>query len=162
MINAPRRPRGHVAVTSPTELEQLFNESYERVIGLRGGGPGRDRFFDRFYELFTDASEEVREKFANTDMERQRRMLRQSLAYLVNYYASHNVDEFLLRIAVRHSRADLDIRPGLYDLWMEKLLETVAEFDRQFDEDVARGWRQVLAPGIAYMRSMYGADGTGN
>ncbi len=148
-------------VSDTPDLEQLFNESYERVVGLRDPRLGGDRFFDRFYELFIASSEEVREKFANTDMERQRRMLKQSLVYLINYYGSNNVDEFLLRIARRHSHADLDIRPGLYDLWLEKLLETVAEFDRHFDDDVARGWRLVLGPGIAYMRSMYREPGSG-
>lgn len=136
-------------------VEDLFNDSYDRVIGLRVSDEGRDRFLDDFYARFIASSELIRKKFENTDMQRQRRMLHQSLVYLVNYYANQNVNDFLQRIAERHSRRDLDIAPELYDLWLEKLIEAVAEADRQFKPEVGDAWKQILAPGIRYMREQY-------
>ncbi len=138
------------------DLESVFNDSYERVVSYRATESAKLAFFDDFYRRFTGASEEVRQKFRHTDMEEQKKVLKKSLVYLLNYFATDNVDDFLHNIAVRHSRRDLDIRPELYDLWLETLIETLADKDPKFSPQVERAWRIVLAPGIAYMRSIYG------
>lgn len=49
----------------------------------------------------------------------------------------------------------LDIHPELYDLWLECLIETVAEFDDGFRDEVELAWRLVLSPGIVYMKFKY-------
>ncbi len=51
------------------EERRLFYDSLGRCI--EGG-----KFLDRFYELFVQSSEEVREKFKNTDLEKQKNALR--------------------------------------------------------------------------------------
>ncbi len=142
-------------MTGNTEHEAIFNDSYERVLSYRASERIRLAFFDEFYKRFVEASEEVRQKFQHTDMAVQRLMLKKSLVYLLNYYATENVNEFLKRTAERHGRQDLDIRPELYDLWLDKLIETLAECDPKFSTRVEEAWRTVLTPGISYMRSMY-------
>ncbi len=140
------------------QAEELFNNSYERVSDWQSSAAVSARsneFFFRFYEIFTAKSPEVAAAFRNTDMTRQVRMLRQSIVYLVNFYATHNADDFLRRIARRHARSDLDIAPYLYDLWLEALLEAVAEFDPRFSDETAEAWRMVLRPGIEFMKSWY-------
>lgn len=137
------------------KYEDLFNDSYDRVIGIRVSDETRDQFLDEFYRRFIESSDEVRKKFENTDMQRQRRMLHQSLVYLVNYYANQNINDFLERVAERHSRRDLDISSDLYDLWLENLIDTVAAADSQFTPEVGDAWRQIMRPGIAYMREQY-------
>jgi hemoglobin-like flavoprotein len=129
------------------DLER-FNDSLERMPG--------GRLLERFYELFMAASPEVRAKFADTDFRRQRRVLKVSL-YLMMLAAQGRLEGqvHLDEIARRHSRAGLDIRPELYDLWLECLIAAVREHDPRFDADTERAWRAVLRSGIEAMKSRY-------
>jgi hemoglobin-like flavoprotein len=61
----------------------------------------------------------------------------------------------LERLAKLHGRAELDITPELYDLWLDRLVQAVSEFDPMFDPEVETAWRRVLQPGIEFMKSRY-------
>ena len=128
---------------------ELFNDSLERCTA----GPG---FIDRFYELFLASSDEVKQKFARTDFKRLKRMLRESF-YLMLMASSGepNAQGHLERRAVTHSRAELDITPPLYDLWLRCLLQTVAEFDPDFNPQVQRAWQVMMMAGIDFMIERY-------
>jgi len=128
---------------------ELFNDSLERCTQ-------RSDFIDRFYEKFLSSSEEVREKFKNTDFKRQRRMLHSSLYLLV--FASEGREEGVLhldRIAKLHSRHQLDIQPHLYNLWAECLLATVKDCDPRFSEDVGQAWRSMIRIGVDHLVKRY-------
>ena len=115
-------------------------------------------FLEDFYRRFIASSEEIRAKFAGTNMKRQVQMLEDSL-YVVAVAIQGEEGSLargdLPRIAARHSRKDLDIRPGLYDLWLECLIEAVRTHDPQFSGEVEAAWRETLAVGIDYMRARY-------
>ena len=54
------------------DLRQAFDESYYRLMGSGVSIADKgDSFFNRFYQKFTDASSEVKGKFANTDFAEQ-------------------------------------------------------------------------------------------
>ena len=115
-------------------------------------------FLEAFYERFVASSEEIRAKFAGTDMKRQVRMLEDSLfviAVAVQGEEGSLARGDLPRIAARHSRNDLDIRPGLYDLWLECLIDTARSHDPQFSPELEAAWRDTLAFGIDYMRARH-------
>jgi hemoglobin-like flavoprotein len=115
-------------------------------------------FLDAFYESFVASSEEIRAKFAGTDMKRQVRMLEDSLfviAVAVQGEEGSLARGDLPRIAARHSRKDLDIRPALYDLWLECLIDTARSHDPQFSPELEAAWRDTLAFGIDYMRARH-------
>jgi hemoglobin-like flavoprotein len=116
-------------------------------------------FLGNFYADFVASSEEVREKFRNTDLERQAKMLADSLYTLaVAAQAKEGANPAwaeMPRLAQRHSRADLDISPRLYDHWLACLLEAVRLHDPEFSPEIEAAWRQTLAVGIEYMRSRY-------
>jgi len=115
-------------------------------------------FLDAFYQRFVASSEEVRAKFAGTDMKRQVRMLEDSLfvvAVAVQGEEGSLARSELPRIAARHSRADRDVRPQLYDLWLGCLIDTVRTHDPQFSAEVEAAWRETMAFGIDYMRARY-------
>jgi hypothetical protein len=104
------------------------------------------------------SSEEVREKFRNTDLQRQARMLSDSLyvlAVAVQGQAGSPARGDLPRLAERHSRRDLDIRPPLYDHWLACLIETASRHDPQFTPEIEAAWRATLAVGITYMKARY-------
>lgn len=132
--------------------ETLFDESYQRVMTTERQGLD---LFEAFYRRFFMASPVVREKFRFTDMAHQRRMLKKSFYSLIAFYASGSADSVLEKIAEAHSTRGLDIWPEFYDLWLECLIETVAEFDDDFHDEVELAWRLVLNPGIVYMKFKY-------
>jgi hemoglobin-like flavoprotein len=135
----------------PSPSVETFLASLKRCLAAPG-------FLDSFYERFVGSSEEIREKFRNTDMKRQTRVLEDSLYVVAN--AVQGEENSLARgalpaLAARHSRQGLDIAPRLYDLWIECLVETAREHDPRFAPDVEAAWREVLTFGADYMRQRH-------
>lgn len=110
-----------------------------------------------FYEAFLAASPEVREKFINTDMQTQQRMLDHGIRHLIRYY--HEPNQLTLdkmrELGKSHSTSHLNIKPALYALWLDVLLKTVAVHDPDFDPELESAWRKVAEHGIAAMQAMY-------
>ena len=127
---------------------ELFNDSIERC-------SSRPDFLHRFYTLFIASSKTVAKKFEHTDLRKQARVLKTSLYIMMLANGESEQVAHLERIAKRHSRAELDIRPELYDLWLDQLVQAVKEFDPMFDAETETAWRRVLQPGIDYMKSRY-------
>ncbi len=133
-----------------------FHESYERIMGpqIQISAQGQ-RFFDYFYGQFIENNPGAKQAFRNTDMERQKQMLRKSLLFMANFSCCEEGTEFMGRIAQTHSRKQYNITPELYDQWLSCMVDTVRKFDPLFDDDVEIAWRLSLAPGISYMKHMY-------
>ena len=132
--------------------ESIARKFYERLERCqRQGG-----LIARFYEIFLMSSDEVADKFRNTDMATQERVLMASF-YLMMLGHDGQVDgkAHYERLATLHDRAHLDIRPELYDLWLDCLVEAVAEFDPEFSDPVEKAWREMMAPGIRFMKTGY-------
>ncbi|OGA18867.1 MAG: hypothetical protein A3I63_09445 [Betaproteobacteria bacterium RIFCSPLOWO2_02_FULL_66_14] len=127
---------------------ELFNDSIERC-------SAQPEFLTRFYTLFLASSDAVARKFERTDLRRQARMLKTSLYIMM--LASEQTERIahLSRLARLHSRSGLDISPELYDLWLDRLLQAVREFDPKFDAEIETAWRRLLLPGIDFMKSRY-------
>ena len=118
----------------------------------------RPDFMLHFYGLFMASSDEIREKFAETDFDRQTQVLADSLWVMaVAAQAPKESPAWgdLPRLAALHNREGLDIRPELYDDWLDCLVEAARRHDPLFSPDLEEAWRETLAVGIAYMRSKY-------
>ena len=135
-----------------TGYDSYFDQSYERVKRIKKNGQS---FFDAFYDNFCAASPEVAEHFRHTDMGKQKKMLEKSFYSLFIFYATNNANDYLRKIAEQHSKTGHNISPELYDVWLESLIKTVAEYDPQFDMEVELSWRVVLSAGITYMKFKY-------
>jgi hemoglobin-like flavoprotein len=135
----------------PSPVTEAFLASLKRCLAAPG-------FLAGFYERFLASSDAVREKFRGVDLQRQGRVLEDSL-YVVAVAVQGEEGSLargdLPRLAERHSRRDLDVRPELYDMWTRCLVETAREHDPQWSEDVAAAWRETLAFGVEYMRRRY-------
>lgn len=135
-----------------TDFDRLYSDSYLRINTVVK--QGKD-FFERFYDNFIASSSQVAEKFKNTDMKIQKKMLRDSLTYLERFSVYKREDDFMLALAQRHNKAHADVPPNLYDLWLAALIETVKEYDPEYDDKVEIAWRMQLAAGIEYMKFQY-------
>jgi len=139
--------------------EEIFNESYRRVTGDDFG----ERFFDRFYEIFLGTSDAIREKFAATEMVKQKQMMRKSFFHLLNLYNTKVTSDYLERIAREHGRARLAIPVEMFNQWRASILRTVRELDAPYyNDDIEIAWAMMIAPGLEFMRqiSMRGTTGS--
>jgi len=137
-----------MAVVGQTEV---FLASLKRCLA-------QPEFLLNFYGLFMDSSDEVRQKFAHTDIKRQTRVLAESfwvMSVAVQGPRTSPAWADLPRLAARHGRNDLDIRPALYDTWLNCLVEAVRKHDTEFSPEIEDAWRDTLAVAIEYMRSKY-------
>jgi hemoglobin-like flavoprotein len=130
---------------------EIFRASLNRCLAVPG-------FLVTFYELFMSSSNEVREKFRHTDFDKQTRVLADSL-YLLAVAAQGQPESpawaELSRLAKRHDHTELDVRPGLYDAWLDCLIMAARRHDTQFTDEVEDAWRTTLHDGIEYLRSRY-------
>jgi len=134
------------------EYKEIFNDSYRRLLE---SGAYSHVFLDDFYRRFMASSPEVAGKFKNTNMDNQKQMLKASLYQMLMFLSEMRSNEYMENIAAKHNRRGLDIRPGLYDLWLECLISSVREHDPRFTPDVELAWRLTMAPGITYMKFCY-------
>ncbi|MBT3428009.1 MAG: globin [Gammaproteobacteria bacterium] len=137
-------------------LELLFEESFQRIIGHGVGITKKGQhFFTRFYEIFFEASDEVREKFRHTDMEMQRSFLKKGVYHLISFYLLRSDYGYLSSIAKTHNQNHYNIRPELYDIWLESLLKAVAELDPKYCDELRLAWQIVMTPGILFLKYHY-------
>ncbi len=132
-----------------TEVIDIFRDSYERCTAVAS-------FMDRFYERFMYSSDEVAQKFQNTEFRKQKAIVLHSLQMLsLSFHGDAQAEEYLHSLAQRHARGALDIRPDLYELWLDSLLSTVEETDPEFSNEIENAWETVMKHGIEIMIAAY-------
>jgi hypothetical protein len=110
-------------------------------------------FFDDFYRSFVASSPAVAAKFVNTDMQKQKALLRSSISLLIMYAGGNALGKAKIQeLGKSHSRRELDIGPQMYGYWLASFLDTVKKHDPQADQGA---WRQVLNLGIEAMKARY-------
>lgn len=134
------------------DYNRIFEQSFARVLGEGAYHPD---FTGRFYEHFLASSAEIAARFSSTDMSAQKTMLHDSLHILLNFNSTRVLTPRLRELAEIHSERGRAIPAAFYAQWLDSLMETVSEFDPQFDTAVALAWRLALAPGIALMQFGY-------
>lgn len=114
-------------------------------------------FLDRFYDGFIEKSPEIKRKFENTDFDRQKRVLSDSLFLMLAAAGTTSgyAHVELAKLAKRHSRKELDIHPDLYAIWLDCLMKVVSEVDTEFTPELDEAWRESLAGGIELLKSAY-------
>ena len=107
--------------------------------------------FIGFYQNFFNSSDEIKTLFKDTDMERQKLMLRESLGIMVQFALNKKIMIGLEEIARLHGKSNLNISKDHFSSWMNCLIETVRQCDSQFDESVELAWRITIVCGIELM-----------
>lgn len=132
-------------MNNPVDFNELFNDSYEHIM------KNDEQFFSDFYNLFTSSSPKVRDAFKNTDIHRQRRMLRSAIAYMTNFFVTKIADDYLIKIGKHHKNV-LEIEPQFYELFITTLLISLKNNYRHYNEKCGIAWRITLSPGIELMK----------
>lgn len=131
---------------------EIFNNSYLRVAGNKHK---KEAFFKLFYEIFLSQGHAIKNKFKNTDLEKQRPILEKSFGKVLKFAMSHASNGDLEKLAIAHNKQHLDISPSFYDTWLESVIKTVKESDLEYCDEVELSWRVMLAPGITLMKYFY-------
>ena len=114
------------------------------------------RFLDDFYARLFELRPDAKALFAETDFDRQRKLLRHAIGLLLSFPAESDGEPTILtRLAERHSRRDLSVDPSFYPPFLESLIETVKRHDPACTPAVEQAWRVTVAKGFAYMQSRY-------
>ncbi|MBS3803256.1 MAG: globin [Oleiphilaceae bacterium] len=130
-------------------FENLFDNSFERVVRDK---QQENDFFDAFYQRLLRSSPLIREKFTESDRLEQRKTVKKAFYGMVVFHASGSAAGLPEKVAFTHSTRGRDIKPALYDHWLESLIDTMKEYDPYSDDDVELAWRLVLSTGITYMK----------
>jgi len=115
-------------------------------------------FFPAFYNHLATKSARIEEKFAGINMAQLARTQRPGIYHLLTYFDTDEPTEYLRHLAALHGPKYLDIAPELLDLWLEAILETVRDYDPDFDSEVEAAWRAVLQKGIGFLKDAYAAQ----
>ena len=131
-------------------------EAIHRVHASLNRSLANSGFIDKFYEIFIASNAEIRQMFAHTDFDKQHKLLRKALLSAVTFAAGGELArQRLITIRESHNRAHMNVRPELYPVWVDCLVETAAQCDPDFDQQLDREWRAVLQPAIDFICSGY-------
>lgn len=102
------------------------------------------------------SSDEVQRLFRHTDFVEQKRMLTRSLELCGKAVGGdpHGLEELRER-SESHSRRRLNIKPHLYDIWLDSLILTAAECDPDWTSELEEHWRRILGHVIRRMIAAY-------
>ena len=115
-----------------------------------------DDFLVTFYNVLTQSSDEIKAMFAHTDMPRQRRLLRDALVHLISYASGNEFSrQRIEELGESHNQTQLNVRPELYRIWVDSLVNAVRCHDENCNPTLEAAWRRIAAPGIAVMQSRY-------
>ena len=127
------------------DFNDLFNNSYEFVLD------NEEEFFERFYQNFTNSDPLIRDAFKNTDMEKQKSMLRQAIVHMVMFFSNKKASDYFIKTSITH-KDKYCIPTHLYDNFVDTLISTLQNYQPNFNNETAVAWRITLAPGIEFMK----------
>ncbi len=113
-------------------------------------------FFQTFYDIFLATSPEITSKFAQTDFNKQKNLIKASVAMMIRLGTGNaNARRILEKVGNTHSRQALDIRPELYDLWLDSLCEAIQRHDPDYSAELEALWRENMQEGIKLVTDRY-------
>ena len=133
-----------------------MNETFEEVVESYHRCEASGGLFDSFYNIFLAKSAEIPPKFAKTDMERQKQIVMASVLMVLRLANGDPVvRRYVEELAESHSRRGHNIRPDLYELWLDALCEAIQKHDPRCTPELEKQWRQAMRPGIEVMIAEY-------
>lgn len=124
-------------------------KSYDRV-------KDHPDFFDFFYHSLFSSNRAIFEMFKQTNMESQKKALRDSIQYMLMLNAGSKIaNRKFDQLAITHDRDHRNVNPILYKHWIDSLLKALAAYDPQFNLTLDMKWREAVSAGIHRIKSKY-------
>jgi len=136
-----------------TEISAADPDAIQRTRDSLGRCVECATFIDRFYELFIGSSPEVAELFENTDFERQKRVLKDSLYVMLVAAGTTKgpAHDEVERLATRH--VELGVTDDMYTVWLDSLVQAAREHDTHFTDELEGDWRASMKGPIELLKS---------
>ena len=126
-----------------------IKESYGKCVLEEG-------FFDKFYFTFFNSHADFKPLFSKTDFNKQKQLLKETINFMIMYANGSGIAARTLdRVAILHDKDHINIRPEYYKYWVDSLIDTLKEFDKEFDDSLEHNWRETLDQGIQLFISRY-------
>jgi hemoglobin-like flavoprotein len=113
-------------------------------------------FFEDFYAIFLESSPEVKFKFAKTNFDRQFKLLRDGITFMIMFARG---DRFaatkMEKLGELHNSKHLNIGTRLYSLWLNCLIRTIQKHDRELTPELRALWEDAMNVGIKYLISKH-------
>ena len=131
------------------ENHELVQASYDRCLAAGD-------FFQTFYDIFLATSPEVATKFVQTDFSKQKNIIKASVAMLIRLGSGNaNARRIIEKVGDTHGQQALDIRPALYDLWLDSLCNAIQRHDPEYSAELETLWRDSMQEGIQLVTDRY-------
>jgi len=106
----------------------------------------------RFYEIFVDADPSIEPRFANTNFDSQKQLLRQGINLAIMFADDIPMGKNgIQRIRDSHGASGLNIPAALYPIWKNSFIRAISEFDVEFTDQLREEWNRVLEKAINYV-----------
>jgi len=136
----------------------MIEEEINKVRSSYGRCVNNPAFFEAFYDIFVNSHPEIKPMFKNTDMDKQKGLLKQGISYMFLFAKKSSVGvSAIKRLATMHDKDHLAVKPDLYAFWVNSLISTVEKHDKEFTSETKTLWENVLTPGIKEFKAMYHA-----
>ena len=143
-----------IQVNDPvSDDEKIFKDSYDRCINLNDGDV---KFVNHFYSVLKGRDSKISKLLESYPVYLQVRLVRNIIYLLADFRSSHAISPEIRNFATSHSELKPAIEPFMLALCVECLLETVAEFDPEYNSRIRAAWLAVIRPGIDYLKSVLG------
>ena len=128
---------------------ERVEQSFERCL-IKGDVIGR------FYDIFLESHPDIKPRFANTDFQSQKHLLRQGINLAIMFASGNPAGKNgIKRIRKSHRKSGLNIPPDLYPYWKKSFIQATSEFDSKFSDELKRQWDSVLQKSIDYIIDGY-------
>ena len=129
---------------------------YEHAKDSLGRCLNHGGFLNRFYEILIQQHSDVAEKFQDVDMARQEAALKNGINLAIMFAEDNPIGvNAIQRIRDSHCRDNLDIKPALYEVWLDSFIEALSEIDPHYGSVAEEEWREILQKTIAYIIDGY-------
>ena len=110
----------------------------------------------RFYDIFLESHPDIKSRFANTDFNSQKQLLRQGINLAVMFADDNDIGKKgINRIRNSHSKSGLNIPPDLYPYWKKSFIQAASEYDQEFSVELESQWNSILQKTIDHVIAGY-------
>ncbi len=114
-------------------------------------------FLELFYDIFISSHPDIKKLFVDINLKKQYGLLKIGLNMALLFIDGNDIiaKGVLDKIQISHNRSHLNIKPELYQFWINSLIETIKIKDNKFSDELESKWRQGLQKTVDFIIKGY-------